>query len=112
MIEFENQAERQAKWTQLLKDYTKMYEGRIKFIDLSNKILDKGNSVRKIYRDINPYNIHLRWKKLIYDLKEKIGKYLTLVLDDKRIEREESEYEKNKEARMSNEFSEYDYVSL
>jgi hypothetical protein len=47
-------------------------------VDLSNSILDKNSRVRKDYRDINPYNIHLRWKKLIYDLKSKFEKYLIL----------------------------------
>lgn len=81
-------------------------------MDLSNSILDKNNRVRKEYRDINPYNIHLRWKKLIYDLKSKFEKYLILQIDGETIEKEESEYERSKENRMKAEFSEYDYVSL
>ena len=81
-------------------------------MDLSNSILDKYSRVRKDYRDINPYNIHLRWKKLIYDLKQKFERYLKLEIDGATIEKEESEYEKSKETRMKAEFSEYDYVSL
>ena len=81
-------------------------------MDLSNSIRDKNNRVRKEYRDINPYNIHLRWKKLIYDPKQKFERYLKLEIDGETIEKEESEYERSKENRMKAEFSEYDYVSL
>lgn len=78
LFEFENQWKRQEKWTELFRKYKKEYKNRIQFVDLSNQILDKNNKVRKDYRDINPYNIHLRWKKLIYDLKDKFSKYLVL----------------------------------
>ena len=47
----------------------------MKVIDLTNKIIDKHYEVKKQYRDINDFNIHLLWKKLIIDLKSKFEKY-------------------------------------
>lgn len=78
LLEFENQSRRQEKWTNLFKKYKKIYQSKIQFVDLSNRILDKNDEVKKDYRDINPYNIHLRWKKLIYDLRYKFEKFLVL----------------------------------
>ncbi len=78
LFEFKNQAQRQEKWTKLFKEYKKKYDKKIQFIDLSSCILDKNDKVRKAYRDINQYNIHLRWKKLIYDLQKKFEKYMPL----------------------------------
>ena len=54
---------------------------------MSKRILDKHSRVRKDYRDINPFNIHLRWKKLIYDLRDKFDKYIKLEIDKETIER-------------------------
>lgn len=78
LLEFENQSRRQEKWTNLFKTYKKTYQNKIQFVDLSNRILDKKDKVRNDYCDINPYNIHLRWKKLIYDLRDKFERYLLL----------------------------------
>ena len=78
-------------------------------IDLTNRIIDKNYEVRKDYRDINEFNIHLLWKKLIMDLKAKLGKYFELNIDSKKLEEGEKKYEEEKKGRMKKNYTKYDF---
>lgn len=81
----------------------------MKVIDLTNRIIDKHYEVKKEYRDINEFNIHLLWKKLIMDLKVKLEKYFELDIDLEKLDETEKKYEQEKKGRMKKNYSKYDF---